>query len=310
MKSNKSIVFMGTSDFSLKALVALCETGFNIAAVYTRPPKPFGRNYQIQKSLVHQFAENKNIPVYCPKNFKTQEEVEFFRSLNVDLAIVASYGLIIPQSILEIPPHGFINIHASLLPRWRGAAPIQAAILAGDKETGITIMKMDDGIDTGDIISMESVIIFPKTTHEELSNQLGNLGAKMIVETLQNFDQIIPQARKQPEKGSVYAPKIEKKSCRIDWTNSVDTILRQVMAFSPIPGAWTEISGIRVKILDAEIENHEKINSSVGILDKSAIVSCGIGNIKLITVQPSGKNRMSGVDFIKGRKHLIRCSFQ
>ncbi|MDR2157695.1 MAG: methionyl-tRNA formyltransferase [Holosporaceae bacterium] len=304
--NNKSIIFMGTSDFSLKSLVALHEARLNVAGVYTQAPKPSGRKYKIQKSVVHRFAEEKNIPVYCPKNFKSQEEIEFFRSLKPDLAIVSSYGLIIPQSLLDVPPRGFINIHASLLPRWRGASPIQSSILAGDRETGISIMKMDAGIDTGNIISMKSIKILPETTYGELSRQLGDLGATMLLETLDDLEANLAKSQKQPEEGAVYAPKISGDSCRINWNDSAENILRHIKAFSPTPAAWTEIKDVRLKILDANIYEINSRQQS-GLILENAVVACGIGSLKLLELQPSGKNKMSGDDFIRGRQQLIGC---
>jgi methionyl-tRNA formyltransferase len=295
---------MGTSDFSLKSLVAIYEAGFNIVGVYTRAPKPAGRNYKLQKSVVHEFAEQKGIPVYCPPNFKSKEEVETFRSLNPSAVVVSSYGLIIPQRLLNIPPNGFLNIHASMLPRWRGASPILSAIWAGDKESGITIMKMDAGVDTGDIIAMKSVAILPETTHGELEDQLGDLGADMILETLNDLECSLANARKQPEEGATYAKKIEKDSSRINWNDSAKNILRHIKAFSPDPAAWTEIDGLRVKIIDAKIAD-EECNLQCGLLGENMIVACQTGSLKLTVVQPSGKNKMSGEAFIRGRKDLV-----
>ncbi|MDR0631840.1 MAG: methionyl-tRNA formyltransferase [Holosporaceae bacterium] len=304
MEENKSIVFMGTSDFSLKALIALYEAKFPIVGVYTQAPKPAGRSYKIQKSIVHKFAEEKKLPVYCPRSFKSAGEVELFRSLNPDVAVVSSYGLIIPKELLNIPPAGFINIHASLLPRWRGAAPIQSAILAGDQKTGITIMKMDDGVDTGDIISQKSVDISPRTSHGELADQLGDLGAAMILETLNNLDYSIPQSRKQPADGVTYAKKISKNSCRINWNDSAENVLRHIKAFSSIPAAWTEIDDILLKIFNAEIVD-KNVDVQCGTINENMIVTCKTGALKLTEIQPSGKNKMSGEDFIRGRKNLI-----
>jgi methionyl-tRNA formyltransferase len=295
---------MGTSDFSLKALIALRNDGFKIAAVYTREPKPSGRNYRIHKSPVHEFAEKEKIPVFCPKSFKSEEETKLFESLRPDLAVVSSYGLIIPQKILNIPPYGFINIHASLLPRWRGAAPVQSAILAGDKETGITIMKMDAGIDSGDIILAESIEISPETTGGELSERLGDLGARMISEVLNDFDNSLSKSRKQPEEGVSYAKKITDESCQIDWNNSAENILRQIKAFSPVPAARSKVCGLCLQILDAEKAEGLR-QTTPGLISEGMIVACGIGALKLRTVRPAGKNQMSGEAFLRGRRELI-----
>jgi methionyl-tRNA formyltransferase len=301
---NKSIIFMGTADFSLKALAAIHEAQFNIAGVYTQTPKPFGRNYKIQKSVVHKFAEEKGIPVYCPENFKPQVEIDIFRSLEPNMAIVSSYGLIIPKNLLSIPACGFINIHASLLPRWRGASPIQAAILAGDKKAGITIMKMDAGVDTGDIISTQSIDIFPETTFGKLSEQLGNLGAKMILKFLGDVENNLQQSRTQPEEGATYAKKITKDLRKINWNDSAVNILRHIKAFSPLPAAWMEIEDVYLKILDAVVLE-ESTPHSPGVICENMVVSCRVGSLRLTEVQSSGTRKMSGEDFVRGRKDLI-----
>lgn len=305
-----NIVFMGTSDFSLKSLMALCKNRYNIVAVYTQEPKPAGRNQKIQKSVVHKFAETKGIAVFTPKTLKSPEQTGIFSQLKPDLAVVSSYGLLIPQNILDIPRYGFINIHASLLPRWRGASPIQAAILAGDEASGVTIMKMDAGLDTGDIIATKSLDITEKTTYGVLSEKISNLGTKMLLETLMDLENNLSKAYKQPKDGSTYAPKISKEMCKINWNNNAENILRQVMAFYPVPSAWTEIEGLRVKILDADIIHSidiSDIKKTPGELferDKSAFVACRDGILKLTLIQPAGKKEMSGIDFLRGRQNL------
>lgn len=320
---------MGTSEFSLKALKAIFELkNHKIIAVYTQPPKPSGRNQKVHKSAVHEFSETHHISVFTPKSLRNHAEAEMFAKLSPDLAIVSSYGLIIPQNILDVPQYGFINIHASALPRWRGAAPIQAAILAGDKQTGITIMKMDSGVDTGDIISMQHVDITAKTTHGDLAETLGNLGAKMIVETVENLEHSLKNSRKQPEEGSTYAPKISKEFCKIDWSKSSTEILRHIMAMAPNPGAWSEIEKLRVKILDADVVSDEVFQKETDIIlgesevdsksqssfaageimsDNSGkmFVKCGDGIIEIAKIQPAGKNVMSGNDFLRGRANFV-----
>ena len=304
-----NIVFMGTSDFSLKGLIALYANNCNVVAVYTQAPKPSGRKQKIHKSVVHEFAESKGISVFTPKSLKKADQIEIFASLKPDLTIVSSYGLIIPKDMLDIPKYGFVNIHASALPRWRGAAPIQAAILAGDKQSGITIMRMDSGIDTGDIISMQYVDIHPKTNHGQLTEDLGNLGAKMIIETLSNLDSMLANAKKQPNEGATYAQKISKESCKIDWNNSAIDILRHIMAFAPIPSAWSEVDGIRVKILDADISSNSEIAAkNVGEICENngeMFVMCQDGALKITKIQPAGRNAMNGTDFLRGRKNLV-----
>ena len=307
------IVFMGSSEFSLKGLEALYELtredeNYEIAAVYSQPPKPFGRGYKLKKSITHEFAEKKEIPVFTPKSLRKPEQEEIFRSLGADVAVVSSYGLIIPQNILDIPPKGFINIHGSLLPRWRGASPMQSSILAGDSLTGITIMKMDAGIDTGDIISKESVKITEKTNYGQLAETLGNLGAKMIVNTIKNLDDALANSEKQPSEGVTLSQKFSKEDCRIDWNKSALEIQRKIMALSPSPAAWFEIKGLRIKVIDAEVaDSKTEYESAVGLIqkDKNPVISCESGYIKLLTIQPAGKNAMSGDSFLRGHSELI-----
>jgi len=289
---NKRLVFMGSTEFSLASLKKLYEDGFNIVAVYSREPKPTGRHYKLTKTIVHEFAESKNIPVYTPKTFRDEEQVKIFAKLNADVAVVSAYGLIIPQALLDMAP--FINIHGSLLPRWRGAAPIQRAILAGDKETGISIMKMNDGLDTGDVISMKSVKIDDEMNSGELSEILAQLGTEMIEETLLNLDESLKKATKQQEEGVCYAHKIDKKVAKFDLSDDAFTIVRKVKAFAPTPGAWTELDGKRLKILDASL-----IENSGNCKDDLVFESSN-GTWVAKVVQPEGKKPMSGRDFRRG----------
>jgi methionyl-tRNA formyltransferase len=294
---------MGTSDFSLTALRSLLDAGLNVVAVYTQAPKPSGRNYKIHRSPVHNFAEKRSIAVYTPQTLKSDQE-ELFRSLEANLAVVSSYGLIIPHNILQIPTYGFLNIHASLLPRWRGAAPLRSAILTGDSKTGITIMKMDAGVDTGDIVAIKAIDISEKINHGELEKRLGCLGAEMIVDIIHNLEENLSKARKQPEEGAIYAPKVKKESGKINWHNAAKNILQQIMAFSPTPGAWCEIAGTRVQIFDAEIVIEDSIHE-VGHISAGMVVACGAASLRLTLLRPAGKNKMSGEDFLRGHKHFI-----
>jgi methionyl-tRNA formyltransferase len=302
---------MGTSDFSLKALAALWNGGFNVVAVYTQPPKPFGRNYKIHKSSTHLFAEANNIPVYTPKTLRNAEQEELLNTLHPDLVIVSSYGLIIPQNLLVVPTYGFVNIHASLLPRWRGAAPIQMSLLAGDKRTGISLMKMDSGVDTGDIIAMEFFEIPLKMNAGALSDELASLGATMLLKMLESLEENLRNAVPQPNGGIAYAAKISKESCRIDWNDSCENILRRIRAFSPTPSAWSEIDGARIKILDAYAVDGTFSNGSEPgrIIGDRLFVSCRDGCLALTEVQPEGKRKMSGEEFLRGRQHLLGRSF-
>lgn len=307
MPQNNRIVFMGTTEFSLKILQTIIEQGFNVVAVYTRAPKPAGRNYKLQKTVVHEFAETHSIPVYTPKTLRTEEAFQEFQNLNPTVAVVVACGLIVPQNVLDTPQFGCINIHASLLPRWRGASPIQSAILAGDKKTGVTIMKMDAGIDTGDIISMEEVKITDSINSEQLSEQLSSLGAKMIVETLNNLPTALQSAYKQPEEGAIYAEKITKEFCQLNWNDTAENIQRKIMALSPTPAAWFEIDGIRVKVTDAQVTNFANYPSGTIFVTANGemCVSCGKDAIQIKTLQPAGKKTMHSSDFLRGHQALI-----
>jgi methionyl-tRNA formyltransferase len=223
------------------------------------------------------------------------------------MAIVSSYGLIIPKNLLDIPRYGFVNIHASLLPRWRGASPIQSAILAGDAETGITVMKMDTGVDTGDIISTKAVKVSSDTSYGELSEKLGDLGAEMVIEFFDDIEGNLSKSRKQPEEGVTYTKKITKDDCRIDWNDSAENILRRILAFSPAPAAWTEIDGLRIKILNAEAVDLPDSPDCYrpGFVYNDMIVTCLSGSLKLTEIQPSGKKSMSGADFLRGHRNLV-----
>lgn len=289
---SKHLVFMGSTEFSLVSLKTLHEDGFNVVAVYTREPKPVGRHYKLTKTVVHEFAESNNIPVYTPKNFRDEEQVKIFADLKPDVAVVSAYGLIIPQVMLDMVP--FINIHGSLLPRWRGAAPIQRAILAGDKETGISIMKMDAGLDTGDIISMKSVKIDEEMNSGELFKILAPLGAEMIEETLLNLNESLKKTTKQTEEGACYAQKIDKKEAKFNLSDSAFEIVRKVKAFAPIPGAWTELEGKRLKVLDASL-----IKDGEDFKDNLVFESAN-GKWIAKLVQPEGKKPMPGRDFRRG----------
>lgn len=291
--NKKRLVFMGTSDFSLNALSAIYELeNYELIAIYTRAPKPAGRKMELKKSVVQEFAEQKSIPYFTPKSLRKDDADKIFAELHPDLAVVAAYGLIIPQNVLDICP--FINIHGSLLPRWRGASPMQTALIHGDKKSGITIMKMDAGIDTGDIISMESIDIAPKMNLDEFSEKMGNLGAKMIVDTLRDLQKSLDGAYKQPEEGATYAGKISTEDCRINWSDSAENILHKIMGV--YPEAWTEISGIRMKILDADIVTN--------FIPKKMVLSCGNGYLELTKIQPAGKRVMSGEEFIRGHQNI------
>jgi methionyl-tRNA formyltransferase len=288
------IIFMGTPDFAATALAALLNDGANIVAAYSQPPRPKGRGQQVQKSPVHLLAEKHGIPVFTPKNFKDAAAVEEFKALKADVAVVAAYGLILPKVILDAPTHGCINIHASLLPRWRGAAPIQRAIWDGDRQTGVTIMQMNEGLDTGPMIMREEVAITGETTAQNLHDELAALGGRMIVKTLDILqDKKILYHTPQSDEGATYASMLKKEDGKIDFTLEASAIDRQIRALTPWPGTYCLVDGKRLKITAATIADDTADAAPGMVLDKDGHVSCGDGSIlKLEAVQPENKKPM------------------
>jgi len=287
---------MGTPDFALVALNALVEAGENVVCVYSRPPRPKGRGHQVQKSPVHDYAENCSIPVFTPKSLKDPIAQAEFDSHDLDVCIVAAYGLILPEAVLDAPKHGCLNIHGSLLPRWRGAAPIQYAIWKGDAETGVTIMQMEKGLDTGAMILKESVPISSSTTAAELHDKLAYIGADLALEAINllakngQFD-----AEKQDDSASTYASMLKKSDGIVDWQASAAEISSQVRALNPWPGVWTCARGKRIKMLAVRVCKDDVDNSyTPGTLEnKSGLVRCGGGSALYIErIQPEGKKAM------------------
>ncbi len=289
------LAFMGTPDFAVSALDALHAAGHEIAAVYTQPPRPANRG-RLTPSPVQLRAEALGLEVRTPEKLRSDDEKAAFAALDLDAAVVAAYGLLLPQAVLDAPRLGCLNIHASLLPRWRGAAPIQRAILAGDRETGVTIMQMERGLDTGPVLAMESLPVSRKTTGE-LTSELAALGARMMVEVLEKLPGVV--AIPQPEDGVVYAHKIDKAEARIDWALSADGIDRLVRAMQPSPGAWFESGGSRVKLIAAEPVPG---TGAPGTLIGADTLATGEGALRLITVQPEGKPKMAAADWLRGRR--------
>src|SRR5689334_22876984 len=244
------IVFMGSPEFAVPSLDALVDAGHEVVAVYSQPPRPAGRGKGERRTAVHERAERLGIEVRTPLTLRNSDQQALFRTLDSDLAIVAAYGLILPREILEAPKAGCVNVHASLLPRWRGAAPIQRAILAGDEISGVTIMKMDEGLDTGPMLHRQTLDIRNKNAGE-VTEEMANLGARMLTEWLQKPTPAEPQ----PIAGATYAKKIDKAEARIDWHKSATEIERQVRAFNPVPGAWFEANGERIKLLEVAVGN-------------------------------------------------------
>ena len=288
---------MGTPDFSVPILEALALAGHDIAAVYCQPPRAAGRGQNVCRSPVHLIAEKRGYDIHTPISFKDVAVQESFRDLKLDVAIVAAYGLILPKPILDGPDLGCLNVHASLLPRWRGAAPIQRAILAGDTKTGVTIMQMDEELDTGPLLMKESVTITKEVTGQSLHDQLSELGAKLIVETLSSIGTGTVKSVPQSRQGVTYASKLHGKERRIDWRMTSIGIDRQVRAFAVKPGAWFEYGTDRIKVLKSK---PIKGSGPPGIVLEGMSVACGEGVLQVETVQPSGKTPMDAVDFLNG----------
>jgi methionyl-tRNA formyltransferase len=286
---------MGSPDFAVPALRALHQAGHDIACVYTQPPRPAGRGQTLKPCAVQQAAEALGLPVRGPARLKRDSEAHAeFAALQLDAAVVAAYGLILPAAMLEAPRLGCLNIHASLLPRWRGAAPIQAAILAGDRETGITIMRMDEGLDTGPMLMREAVCITPRMATPELHDRLAELGARLIVRALQDMPAAVPQ----PDEGVSYAAKLTREDGRIDWSLDADELDRRVRALNPWPGTFAQFGGETLKIIEAVPA--VGVGAPGQILDASLTVACANGALRLLRVQRAGRPAMAGDAFLRG----------
>lgn len=299
------IAFMGTPDFALEALKPIHAGPHEVACVYTQPPRPKGRGHKVQPSPVHAFAQEQNIPVFHPKSLKSDEAQQEFAAHNVDVAIVAAYGLILPKAVLDAPKHGCINIHASLLPRWRGASPIQRAIWQGDSETGVTLMQMDEGLDTGPEIMKRACPITPETTAQSLHDELAALGAAMVAEALDTLAEngTLPNTPQNDAKAT-YAALLNKDDGKIDWTQNAKQVDRQIRALNPWPGTYSGEGDKRLKISKASTTINTQTGQyhQVGVLiNKSGDVACGEGTILRLThVQPAGKKPMDIASAING----------
>lgn len=293
------IIFMGTPDFSVPVLEVLCKE-HEVVAVYSRAPKEAGRGQKESKTPVHLFAESKDILVRTPKTLRNEQAQAEFKALGADVAIVAAYGLILPQEILEACPKGCINVHASLLPRWRGAAPIQRAIAAGDEKSGVTIMQMDVGLDTGDMLLKGEVEITPEMTGEDLHDALSLIGAELIVKVLRELDDIIPQ--KQDDSLACYAAKIDKNESKLDFEKSAVEIERLVRAFNPYPATYFEYKGERFKVLEVEAfeEGAGLETGSIVPNDTGLLIQCGEGMVLVTKIQRQGKKAMETAELLRG----------
>jgi methionyl-tRNA formyltransferase len=297
------LIFMGTPDFAALALKALVEAGHDIAAVYSQPPRKAGRGQALRKSPVHLLAEELGLPLRAPESLKTYEAQAEIAAFQADAAVVAAYGLILPKPILEAPRLGCLNIHASLLPRWRGAAPIQRAILAGDAETGVSIMLMEPGLDTGPVLLEERIEIERKETAGALHDRLALLGARAIVEALDDLARGRVVLRPQPAEGVTYAAKIRTEEARLFWDRPAADLERAVRAFNPVPGAWAMLpNGERIKILEAEIEPwaHRGAHQPGEILDDRLTVLCGADALRPTLIQRPGKKAMDSAALLRG----------
>jgi methionyl-tRNA formyltransferase len=289
------LAFMGSPDFAVPALRGLRDAGHEIVAVYCQPPKPAGRGQAVRRCPVHVAADGFGLPVRTPARLRRDvEEHEVFADLQLDAAVVAAYGLILPQAMLDAPRRGCLNIHASLLPRWRGAAPIQAAVLAGDVETGVTIMQMDAGLDTGPMLLRESMPITAKTTAALLHDQLAELGGRLILRALAENPAPVPQ----PAAGALYAPKLSRADARIDWALPATHIERQIRAYDPWPGTFTLLHGTVLKLLAAETASGEGAPGTV--LDGALTIACGEAALRPTRVQLAGRPGMTVADFLRG----------
>lgn len=295
------IAFLGTSAFAVPALKALAEAGHDVAAVYTRAPKPAGRGQQERRTPVHELALSLGLTVHSPKSLRNDEEAQAFRALDLDAAVVVSYGHILPKSFLDAPVLGCINIHGSLLPRWRGAAPIHRAILAGDSETGVTTMRMDEGLDTGPMLLAESTPISSADTAETVHDRLAELGARLIVSTLDGLMRNTIDPVVQPEEGVTYAHKLGKEEGVLDWRRPAAELERKVRAFHPWPGTSFELNGERIKVLAAGLALAGGTPGTLTIgRDGFPVVACGVGGLKLLQLQRPGRSAQPADAFLRG----------
>jgi len=292
------LIFMGTPDFAAPTLVQLAAAGHEIVAVYTRAPKPAGRGMDVQPSPVAREARKLDIPVLTPTTLRDAAAQAEFRAYEADAAVVVAYGLILPKPILDAPRLGCFNVHASLLPRWRGAAPINRAIMAGDAESGVTIMQMDEGLDTGAIAMAERAPIAPDMTAGDLHDALARLGADLMLRALAALERGTLTRTPQPAQGVTYATKIGKDEARIDWAKPWNDVHNHIRGLSPFPGAWFDIGGVRVKALRST--QGEGKGPPGTVLDDKLTIACGTGAVRLVQVQREGKRPMSAQEFLRG----------
>ncbi|MTJ05476.1 MAG: methionyl-tRNA formyltransferase [Sediminimonas qiaohouensis] len=304
------VIFMGTPDFSVPVLDALVEAGHEVAAVYCQPPRPAGRGKKDRPTPVQARAEALGLPVRHPVSLRSAEEQAAFAALEADVAVVVAYGLILPQAILDAPAKGCLNIHASLLPRWRGAAPIHRAVMAGDRETGVCIMQMEAGLDTGPVLLSRATPIGPQETTGDLHDRLSRMGAELIVDALTRLDALEPET--QPEDGVCYAEKVDKAEAAVDWTRPAEAVDRQIRGLSPFPGAWAVINGQRVKLLGSCMGEGDGAPGEVlepqaeGVLT----VACGAGAVRITRLQRAGRGAQDAAEFLRGMPLAAGARFE
>lgn len=298
------IVFAGTPDFAARHLQALIDSDHEVVGVYSQPDRPAGRGKKLKASEVKTLALEHDLPVFQPASLKSEEAQQQLAALNADIMVVVAYGLLLPKSILETPKLGCINVHGSILPRWRGAAPIQRAIWAGDAETGVTIMQMDEGLDTGDMLSISRCAIDAKETSASLYAKLAELGPSALIETLANIESIAPQ--QQDEQLANYAHKLSKQEALLDWQLDAVQLERNIRAFNPWPVSYTEMAGNTVKIWQAEVVAEQGTPGTILRADKNGIViACATDALCITELQPQGKKPMSSQDFLNGRADWV-----
>ncbi|NNL90459.1 MAG: methionyl-tRNA formyltransferase [Marinicaulis sp.] len=294
------ITFMGTPAFSVPVLSELLAAGHEVVAVYTRAPKQSGRGHRVNKTPVHTFAEEYGIEVRTPKNFKAEDERKAFQLLSADVAVVIAYGLILPQAILDAPRHGCLNLHASLLPRWRGAAPIHRAIMAGDEQTGVQVMQMEAGLDTGPILLSESAEISPQDTAGSMHERLSYIAAQLAPRALAALERGALSPTPQPQEGVTYAEKITSSEAKIDWARTARDVDCHIRGLSPFPGAWAQHGDDRIKVLTSREYDVSGAPGEILQADERLVVACGGGAVELLALQRPGKKQQDAATFLRG----------
>ncbi|TYC67914.1 methionyl-tRNA formyltransferase [Stappia sp. BW2] len=298
------VIFMGTPDFSVPTLMEIVGQGHDVVACYSQPPRPAGRGMDLKKSPVHEAAESFGIPVFTPQSLKGAEEQEAFAALEADVAVVVAYGLLLPKPVLDAPQYGCLNLHASMLPRWRGAAPINRAIMAGDTETAVQVMRMEEGLDTGPVCMSETVAIGENMTAGDLHDKLSSLGGDLMVRALAALSRGALGDQAQAEEGVSYAAKLSKQETRIDWSKAAAEVHNHIRGLSPFPGAWCEIplggKVERVKVLRSTLAEGAGAPGTIQTGADVPVVCCGTGAVRLEQVQRAGKKPMSGAEFLRG----------